>query len=49
MNEYGCLKTLKKLGFSEDLSKLSDIEVEFFCIVDDEIAKINREEMKKRK
>jgi len=47
VNEYGSFKTLRKLGFSEDISKLSDMEVEFFCIIDDEIARINREELKK--
>lgn len=45
--EYVSMKTLKKLGISLDAKDLSDLEVEFFCIIDDEIAKINKEELNK--
>jgi hypothetical protein len=45
--EYGSMKTLKKLGISLDAKDLTDLEVEFFCIIDDEIARINKEELNK--
>ena len=41
------MKTLKKLGFSFDEKKLTDIDVSIFNVIDDELAKIEREEMKK--
>ena len=45
--EYGAMKTLKKLGFNFDPSKLSDTDMMFYSIIDDELAKVEKDEMKK--
>ena len=43
INEYVQRKTLRELGFTEDLSRLDCLSAEAFCIIEAEINKVQSE------
>lgn len=47
--EFHTMKNLKKLGFSFDPKKLSDIDVCFYNVISDEISKVEKAELERSK
>jgi hypothetical protein len=41
------MRTLKKLGFVFSADEIFDIDVNIYSVIDDELAKIEKEEMRK--